>query len=357
MAHRLSLAVIHVDDLKCTGNSIKLYNQLNKSLNQRYGLKGFEPLSSFVGISYKRESDGSLVAHMKPKLEGIFEMLPDKGESFRKSRVISTPSDGQSRDQRRDLQPGDLTPNEQFLLSNYSSIVGSVGWPAKMTNPHLAQSYSMLSRNLANPQPADARHLRRVLQYIFHHLDDIFIMRANPKYRDLESMFMLSFSDSNYGDQKDKEYRSTTGYCIFLCGVLVSWKAKRQDTTACSTFEAEMDAAYTTFKESLWLKNLLVELGFMNSKLPIAFWCDNNSAILNLGKPPEDWTRVHLNTKYFRCCQWCLEKTFLHEHIEGRLNPADIFTKGLPADVFSNLRNVLIQSLLLSFLATFRNHF
>ena len=84
-----------------------------------------------------------------------------------------------------------------------------------------------------------------------------------------------------------------------------------------------------------------------------SFWCDNNSAILNLGKPPEDWTRVHLNTKYFRCCQWCLEKTFLHEHIEGRLNPADIFTKGLPADVFSNLRDVLIQSLLLSFLATF----
>jgi len=288
---------------------------------------------------------------MQPKFAEIFRNLPDKGDSFKKSKIVDSPGDTQSRETRRDLTLADLTPTETYLYYNYSSIVGSIGWPAKMCAPHLAQSYSMLSRALATPTPADARSLRRLLQYCYHHQDEVFIMKPPSGFKPTDPFYLMAFSDSNYGDYKDVEYRATTGYAIFLCGILISWKAKRQDAPATSTYQAEMVAAFSCFEDSLWIRNLLIEIGILDPKSFIPFWCDNASVILNFHKPPEDWSRPHLNTKFFACQKMLMLGIFKAEHIPGIFNPADIFTKALPVCTFCLLRDILVLSTTCAFLS------
>ena len=104
--------------------------------------------------------------------------------------------------------------------------------------------------------------------------------------------------------------------------------------------------------EGLWIRNLLNELNIVDSAIPTPIFCDNHAAILNLGKLPEDWTRVHLNTKHFRCARLCMDpnKQFEPFHIPGLINPADIFTKSLAAPDYSRLKEVLLNSTLFSFL-------
>ena len=351
-------SLCYVDDLKVTGDSSDSFDRLQKALALRYGLPPFEPLTSFTGVAYNRVSAGELQLNMRPKLESCFSQLkPEHVAELKKSKSskINSPCDTQSAQQKAELTKGDLTPLELELLDNYSSVVGSIGWPAKVCYPHYCQSYSMLSRTVANPTPGDARALRRILQYIIHHMDEGLTMKRPADFNPNSKLSLMGFTDSNYGDQKDIEYRATGGYCFFLSGILISYRAKREDTTSTSTFEAEMQAAYMGIEEGLWLKHVLEEVEILEvGQVPL--FCDNNTLVLNMNRLPEDCNRTHICTKYFKSSALCRDgKTFNCLHIPGEINPADIFTKSLPVPTFKRYRDLLLGSTLRDDLKEFLN--
>jgi hypothetical protein len=74
--------------------------------------------------------------------------------------------------------------------------------------------------------------------------------------------------------------RSTSGYCVFVGGNLVSWQSKKQSMVSKSTTEAEYRATSQGLSEMLWVRNLLLELKVLR-KGPLNLWCDNKSAIVN----------------------------------------------------------------------------
>ena len=55
---------------------------------------------------------------------------------------------------------------------------------------------------------------------------------------------------------------STSGYCVFIGGNLISWKSKKQHIVARSSAEAEYRAMTLTTCELIWLRHLLQELRF-----------------------------------------------------------------------------------------------
>ncbi|KAL0313829.1 UNVERIFIED_CONTAM: AT-rich interactive domain-containing protein 5 [Sesamum angustifolium] len=86
-----------------------------------------------------------------------------------------------------------------------------------------------------------------------------------------------AYSDADYAGAKD-DRKSTSGYCTYVGGNLVTWRSKKQTTVARSSAEAEYRAMAHTTSEILWLKNLLKELGFMYDD-PVPMHCDNQAAI------------------------------------------------------------------------------
>src|SRR5207237_3011378 len=87
--------------------------------------------------------------------------------------------------------------------------------------------------------------------------------------------------------------RSTSGYCVFVGGNLVSWRSKKQAVVSRSTAEAEYRALSQGLSEMLWVKNLLSELKLLR-KGPLRVWCDNQSAISIANNPVQHDRTKHI---------------------------------------------------------------
>ena len=84
---------------------------------------------------------------------------------------------------------------------------------------------------------------------------------------------VVGYCDADYaGDSKDR--KSTTGYCTFIGGNLVTWKTKKQKVVSCSSAESEYRAMRKLTNELTWLKALVEDLGIQQDHL-ITMHCYN----------------------------------------------------------------------------------
>ncbi|GAA0145524.1 transmembrane signal receptor [Lithospermum erythrorhizon] len=101
--------------------------------------------------------------------------------------------------------------------------------------------------------------------------------------------------------------RSTTGYCSFVSGNLVTWRSKKQNVVSRSNVEVEFRAVAQGMCEALWIKKLLEEIKVM-FELPIKQYCDNKAAIsISLNSVQHDRTK-HVE----------IDRHFIKEKIENR---------------------------------------
>ena len=63
--------------------------------------------------------------------------------------------------------------------------------------------------------------------------------------------------------------RSTTGYCTFLRGDLVSWRSKKQNVVARSSAEVDFRAIAAEVCELLWVKIILEDLKVQRNSIMI----------------------------------------------------------------------------------------
>ena len=78
--------------------------------------------------------------------------------------------------------------------------------------------------------------------------------------------------------------KSTSGYFTFVGGNLVTWRSKKQKVVALSSAEAEFRGMAKGFCELLWLRRLLMEIGF-GASMEMNLFCDNKVAI-DISKNP-----------------------------------------------------------------------
>ncbi|RDY12185.1 Copia protein, partial [Mucuna pruriens] len=72
--------------------------------------------------------------------------------------------------------------------------------------------------------------------------------------------------------------RSTSGYCMFWGGNLVTWRSKKQNVVVQSSGEEKFRIMTHGICEGLWMKIILDDLK-VKYEGPIKLFCDNNSTI------------------------------------------------------------------------------
>lgn len=150
---------------------------------------------------------------------------------------------------------------------------------------------------------------------------------------------MIAYTDADWGGCPDTR-RSTSGYCVFLGDNLVSWSSKRQSTISRSSAEAEYRGIANVVAECCWLRNLLLELQLPLQQSTIVY-TDNVSAMYLSGNPVQ-----HQRTKHVEMdIHFVREKVALGQvrvlHVPSSYQYADVFTKGLPRQLFLDFRDSL----------------
>jgi hypothetical protein len=210
----------------------------------------------------------------------------------------------------------------------YRECIGSLMYLMAMTRPDIAFSVNQVAAYVSDPGEEHWSAVNDILAYLrrtIHH--DIC-------YGDCHNSTLLGYTDADWAGELENENQPLVSKFLFNGGP-VSYGSRRQRATALSTRDAEFYAACEGAKESIWLKSLLLEIGFDVGRVSIR--CDSKCA-LALINGEESKTAKYIDVRYFFTREQQELGNILVTHIRGKEQPADIFTKPLPQTTFENYR-------------------
>ena len=140
-----------------------------------------------------------------------------------------------------------------------------------VTCPDITYVVGVVSQYMHAPRQPHYEAIYRILRYLKS------APRRGLLYKPSASLFVVGFSDADWaGSCSDR--RSTSGYCTFVGGNLVTWHSKKQNVVARSSAEAKYCAMTHTASKMLWVCSLLHDLG-IDVPTPMEMFCDNQTAI------------------------------------------------------------------------------
>ena len=143
-------------------------------------------------------------------------------------------------------------PESQVDREQYQRLVGKLIYLAH-TRPDISFAVNMVSQFMHSPGPEHNEAALRILRYL-KGTPGKGLLFANRGHFQVEV-----FTDADWaGSVTDR--RSTSGYCTFIGGNLVTWRSKKQGVVARSSAEAEFRAAALGICEVIWIKRLLEDL-------------------------------------------------------------------------------------------------
>ena len=236
------------------------------------------------------------------------------------------------------LPPGLSLPtatDEQHALAKhypYRSVVGSLLYAGVVGRPDLVGPASLLACHLNRWSKEHWKAAKHLLRYVKGTLNLALVYTPEACER-----VLFGFADADWGGCPET-FRSTTGYIFKAFGGPVSWRLKRQPTTALSTAEAEFMASSDATRQAIFLRRLLNGLHLLPPG-PTTIFNDNMGAVA-LSKNPVDHNRAkHINLRVHFLREHIKSGTVSLVHVPTADNTADAFTKPLPAPAFLKNRD------------------
>ena len=214
------VVLIYVDDLIVTGDNLSEIHSLKQYLRNKFALKDLGLLKYFLGIEMARSSKGLFLNQRKYVLDLLQEA---KMSACKPAR---TPLDTNL---KLDIQEEPLTN-----LSYYQRMVGKLIY-LTITRPDISYAVSLVSQFMHSPTTAHLKIVHRILRYLKGSVGRGILMKNN------NHTTIVGYTDADWaGNSIDR--KSTTGFCTFVGGNLVTWKSKKQSVVARSSAEAEYRA-------------------------------------------------------------------------------------------------------------------
>ena len=222
-------------------------------------------------------------------------------------------------------------PVDPEVHKQYRSLVGALLFAALTVRPDIAYAVGMLSRALNKPDARLLDEARRVLYYL------VLTRDIGPRYKRGAPVELTGMTDSDWAVT-----RSTSGFAFFMAGAVIAYMSKKQATIAMSSTEAEIMAASQAGLEAVFLRSLLSDMGYKQSK-PTDLYVDNKGAIDMSRDYISNERTKHIERRHLKVRELVEDAVINVKYIATHLNVADIFTKPLERKQFQSLRDKLFN--------------
>ena len=136
---------------------------------------------------------------------------------------------------------------------------------------------------------------------------------------------LIGFVDTAYANDLVKQ-RSTMGYIFTYSGDLVVYRSKTQSLTTLSSTEAEFIIAVTAAKTAKYIRLVLSELSFKQSK-PTPIYKDNKPTVDTIASQKLTEQTRHIDIWFFAIQDLIHNSKDIQQlHIPGVINPSDDLT-------------------------------
>jgi len=227
-------------------------------------------------------------------------------------------------------------------------MIGCLNYLANNTRPDIQFAVYQCARYTHNPKKSHSVALKHIVHYLIGTKTQGLILSPSKEitldmYADADFAGMWN---SNATEQDPVRVKSRSGHVILLGNCPLLWASKLQTEIACSTMEAEFIALSSAMRDLIPARHILQAVGKVLSlpvppgaQLKSTVFEDNNGCLTLATVPKMTPRSKHIGVKYFWFCSKVgpgtgisIVKCDTHDML------ADIFTKGLPMEVFSALR-------------------
>ena len=319
--------LVYVDDILIADNCPTLRARFVADISKRFPTEDKGELEWILNTAITRDrgartlnlSQGLYAADLVAKFSAYFDRS--------RSRRFDSPME-EGLELSADDQPavGSVEYDEMSeFRTAYMAIVGGLLWLANMTRVDIAYSASQLARFMTNPGPPHFNAAIRVLIYVRDTTDRALVMQPNPD-RNLES-----YVDSNWATKF-----SCSGGMFFFYGCLFHWFSKMQRSVTLSSAEAEFFGAMLAAKEVIFIRELLIDLGFSIDSASVIN-CDSKSAVGMAFDPVAFKKTKHILRAAEFLRDLVSRGVISVEHLPGVVMIADLLTKAASRAIFTGL--------------------
>jgi hypothetical protein len=209
-------------------------------------------------------------------------------------------------------------------LTRFRSVAARINYISQ-DRPDLKIAAAKVCKTMSAPRMKDWLLVERIAKYL----------KAKPSVACLYEWQQWcetidAYSDSDWaGDRLSR--RSMSGGCLMRGKHMIKCWAKSQHVIALSSGEAELYACTRASSESIGLRSAMSDMG-MNAKIKVHV--DANAAIGMIMKEGLSGVR-HIDTQYLWAQEAVRDGRLKVVKVDGKLNPADLFTKPLSSATIS----------------------
>jgi hypothetical protein len=319
---------LHVDDQAIVSNDAEQLEGLKSHLGSKFKkISDLGSVNSFLGMSITYdESIKKFIFSQADMINNNIQLALKNGTA-----TIAIP-----------FSPLiNITQPEQGLNSPTNKPiwdrVGVISYIAQHTMPQLTCITGMLAQCARNPSAVHIKALESTERYITQHRNETLALGGADK-----DIRLFGYCDASRRVEGD--FRARIGQCWFL-GLdsgTVSWKSQMSKLVSLSSTEAEIDALVEAVKDCIWMRGLLCELGFPQTR-PTVIFQDNKSAIRLADIDAIPSRTRHLANRLSFIKQEVERGTVALKYLPGRCMVADILTKLLPANSHKFCTNILTK--------------
>lgn len=211
----------------------------------------------------------------------------------------------------------------------YMSLVGAYLWLSNVTRPDLCFISSQLARFVSNPGYVHYRAALRVLIYLQGSANRTLTLQPNV------NLPLRGFVDASWSTQF-----SVSGGIVDYMGSPIHWLSRSQRSVAMSSTESEFFATSLLVKEIMFFRELLSDLGYMQTG-PTIIRTDNRG-VVELSYDPIAFKKTkHILRAANFVRDLSSRRVISLVWISGTNNPADLFTKTFSCADFRRLNNLI----------------